>query len=136
MVVNCAGLRADEVARLGGDESFEIYPRKGEFVVFDPPGGRPLEQILLPVPTARTKGVLVFPTLDGKLVAGTTAVDQEDKDDWSVRPEAAAEILPKAVRDAPGARGGGADRRVRRPAASGSRRELRDRRRRPPVPGS
>ena len=86
--VNCAGLRADEVARLAGDDSFEIYPRKGEFLVFDPPGGEPLERILLPVPTERTKGVLVFPTLDGKVVAGPTAVDQEDKDDWSVRPEA------------------------------------------------
>ena len=31
----------------------------------------------------------MFPTLDGKVVAGPTAVDQEDKDDWSVRPEAA-----------------------------------------------
>jgi glycerol-3-phosphate dehydrogenase len=97
VVVNCAGLRADEVARMAGDASFEIYPRKGEFLVFDPPGGEPLERILLPVPTARTKGVLVFPTLDGKVVAGPTAVDQEDKDDWSVRPEAAAEIVPKAV---------------------------------------
>jgi glycerol-3-phosphate dehydrogenase len=98
LVVNCAGLRADEVASLAGDDSFAIYPRKGEFLVFDPPGGRPLEEILLPVPTARTKGVLVFPTLDDKLVAGPTAVDLEDKDDWSVRPEAAGEILPKAVR--------------------------------------
>jgi glycerol-3-phosphate dehydrogenase len=97
VVVNCAGLRTDEVARMAGDPSFEIYPRKGEFLVFDPPGGEPLERILLPVPTTRTKGVLVFPTLDGKVVAGPTAVDLEDKDDWSVRPEAAAEIVPKAV---------------------------------------
>ena len=82
---------------MAGDDSFEIYPRKGEFLVFDPPGGRALEQIVLPVPTPRTKGVLVFPTLDGKVVAGPTAVDLEDKDDWSVRPGAAAEILPKAV---------------------------------------
>jgi glycerol-3-phosphate dehydrogenase len=41
--------------------------------------------------------VLVFPTLDGKVVAGPTAVDLADKDDWSVRPEAPAEIVPKAV---------------------------------------
>ena len=34
-VVNCAGLRADEVARMAGDDSFEIYPRKGEFLVFE-----------------------------------------------------------------------------------------------------
>ncbi len=95
--VNCAGLHADEVARLVGDDSFEIYPRKGEFLVFEPPQDEPLERILLPVPTARTKGVLVFPTLDGKVVAGPTAVDQEDKHDWSVRPEAREEILPKAL---------------------------------------
>src|SRR5215213_4925587 len=97
VVVNCAGLYADDVARAFGDDSFSIYPRKGEFLVFDPPPGESLDRILLPVPTKRTKGVLVFPTIDGRVVAGPTAVDGEDKDDWSVRPEARDEILPKAV---------------------------------------
>jgi glycerol-3-phosphate dehydrogenase len=92
--VNCAGLRADEVARLAGDDSFSIYPRKGEFLVFDV---APPDHILLPVPDERSKGVLVFPTLDGKVVAGPTAIDQEDKGDWSVRPEAGNEIVPKAA---------------------------------------
>lgn len=96
LVVNCAGLRADEVARLAGDDSFEVYPRKGEFFVFDPPGGEPLERILLPVPTKRTKGVLVFPTVDGKVVAGPTARDQEDKRDRSVRANARDEVMEKA----------------------------------------
>jgi glycerol-3-phosphate dehydrogenase len=95
--VNCAGLRADEVARQVGDDGFAIYPRKGEFFVFEPPEGRPLERILLPVPTKRTKGVLVFPTVDGKVIAGPTAHDQDDKDDWSVRDEALEEVVPKAV---------------------------------------
>jgi glycerol-3-phosphate dehydrogenase len=97
VAVNCAGLAADEVARLAGDDSFAIYPRKGEFLVFDPPRGERLERILLPVPTKRTKGVLVFPTLDGKMIAGPTAVDGDDKDDWSVRSEARDEILPQAT---------------------------------------
>ena len=94
VAVNCAGLRADGVARLAGDESFGIYPRKGEFFVFEQ--AEPLERILLPVPTERTKGVLVFPTVDGKVIAGPTAVDGEDKDDWTVRPEAEAEVMAKA----------------------------------------
>jgi glycerol-3-phosphate dehydrogenase len=94
LTVNCAGLYADEVARLYGDDSFEIYPRKGEFFVFD---GIALDRILLPTPTRRTKGVLVFPTLDGKVVAGPTAVDRTDKEDWSVRPEALAEVRAKAA---------------------------------------
>jgi glycerol-3-phosphate dehydrogenase len=93
VLVNCAGLFADDVARLMGDESFAIYPRKGEFLVFD----QQIEQILLPVPSERTKGVLVFPTIDGKTVAGPTALDLQDKRDRSVRPEAREEILAKAA---------------------------------------
>jgi glycerol-3-phosphate dehydrogenase len=96
LAVNCAGLGGDAVARLAGDDSFEIYPRKGEFLVFAQPEERPLERILLPVPRHGTRGVLVFPTLDEMVVAGPTAVDQEDKDDWSVRPQARAEIVAKA----------------------------------------
>lgn len=97
VAVNCAGLEADSIARLAGDQSFSIYPRKGEFLVFDPPAGEPLERILLPVPTKRTKGVLVFPTIDGKIVAGPTAVDLENKRDWSVRATAREEIVSKAA---------------------------------------
>jgi glycerol-3-phosphate dehydrogenase len=104
-VVNAAGLYADDIARLIGDDSFEIYPRKGEFFVFELPGRQRLEKILLPVPTKRTKGVLVFPTLDGRVTTGPTAVDLTDKDDWSVRPEARDEILPKAVAQFPALEG-------------------------------
>ncbi len=93
LVIDCAGLHAHEVARLFGDDSFRIRPRKGEFLVFDVP----LERILLPVPTSRTKGVLVFPTVHGGCVAGPTAIDQDDPDDWSVRPEATREIMARAV---------------------------------------
>jgi glycerol-3-phosphate dehydrogenase len=99
--VNCAGLGADDLARWAGDDDFRIVPRKGEFFVFDPPGGEPLEQILLPVPSTHTKGVLVFPTTDRKVIAGPTAVDQMDKGDWSVRPGAAREVLERAVRLVP-----------------------------------
>jgi glycerol-3-phosphate dehydrogenase len=95
--VNCAGLHADDVARLVGDHSFAIYPRKGEFLVFAAPDSGPLRRILLPVPSARTKGVLVFPTIDGQVIAGPTAHDQEDKDDWTVRAEGRAEVLAKAL---------------------------------------
>lgn len=96
VVVNCAGLGAGSVARLAGDDSFEIYPRKGEFLVFAPARDDALERILLPVPAKGTKGVLVFPTVDGHVVAGPTAVDQRDPHDWSVRPQARDEILSKA----------------------------------------
>jgi len=41
--------------------------------------------------------VLVFPTIHGGCIAGPTAVDLEDKRDWSVRPQTRDEILPRAI---------------------------------------
>ena len=101
VVVNCAGLFADEVARMFGDDSFAIVPRKGEFLVFrdTDPG---LAEILLPVPTPRTKGILVFPTLDGHVCCGPTAVDMTDKSDWSVRDEARSTLSEQARAVLPG----------------------------------
>ncbi len=75
-----------------------VYPRKGEFLVFRPPPGAGLEQILLPVPSELGKGVLVFPTTDRLLIAGPTAREREDKRDWSVELDAAELILPAARR--------------------------------------
>ena len=96
-VVNCAGLYADTVARLAGDDVVAIFPRKGEFLVFALAPAYVPEQILLPVPSAMGKGVLVFPTLDGHVIAGPTARDREDKEDWSLEAGAAAEIIERAA---------------------------------------
>jgi glycerol-3-phosphate dehydrogenase len=97
--VNCAGLYADELASSAGDELPDVYPRKGEFLVFEAAQDPPLEQILLPVPSALGKGVLVFPTLDRRaVIAGPTAREREDKRDRSVEADAAELILAKARR--------------------------------------
>jgi len=104
-IVNCAGLFADEVARMAGDELVSVYPRKGEFLVFEGPPATALERILLPVPSALGKGVLVFPTLDGHVIAGPTARERVDKGDWSVEADAAELIIPKAVRMYPALEG-------------------------------
>jgi glycerol-3-phosphate dehydrogenase len=97
--VNCGGLHADEIARSSGDELVEVYPRKGEFLVFPAPPDPQLQEILLPVPSALGKGVLVFPTLDRRaVIAGPTAREREDKRDWSVEADAAELIVAKARR--------------------------------------
>jgi glycerol-3-phosphate dehydrogenase len=93
VVVNCAGLGADEVARGFGDDSFNIRARKGEFVVFQNPA---LTEILLPVPTPRTKGILAFPTVSGHVCCGPTVVDMDEKTDWSVRAEAREALIAQA----------------------------------------
>ncbi len=97
--VNCAGLNADALARLAGDAAVpEIYPRKGEFLVFAAAPEQPLQEILLPVPSKMGKGVLVFPTLDRRFViAGPTAREREDKGDWSVEEDARELVMERAV---------------------------------------
>ena len=78
-VVNAAGLRSDEVDRLFGHHGFTVTPRRGELIVFDKLARSLVSHILLPVPTARGKGVLVAPTVYGNVMLGPTADDLDDK---------------------------------------------------------
>ena len=83
-VINCAGLYGDLVEQaLRGTSAFAITPRKGQFVVYDKAAASLLKAVILPVPTARTKGVVLFRTVFGNLAVGPTAQDQEDRDDAS-----------------------------------------------------
>ncbi|MFF7200239.1 FAD-dependent oxidoreductase [Streptomyces sp. NPDC008141] len=78
-LVNAAGLHADELDRQLGHDTFTVTPRRGQLIVFDK-FARPLvRHILLPVPTALGKGVLVSPTVYGNVMLGPTAEDLDDK---------------------------------------------------------
>jgi glycerol-3-phosphate dehydrogenase len=82
-VVNAAGLRADAIAHMVGDRSFCIRQRKGQLYVVDPATAPPIDTILLPTPTPRTKGILIAPAAHGNLLLGPTAEDSDDPEDWS-----------------------------------------------------
>jgi glycerol-3-phosphate dehydrogenase len=79
-VINCAGLFGDEVDfLLTGARRFSIHPRKGQFAVFDKAAAGLVKTIILPVPTERTKGVVLCPTIFGNVLIGPTAEEQEDR---------------------------------------------------------
>ncbi|MDI3421575.1 FAD-dependent oxidoreductase [Streptomyces luteolus] len=78
-LVNAAGLHADTVDRMLGRTTFTVTPRRGQLVVFDKPARALVHHILLPVPTALGKGVLVAPTVFGNVLLGPTAEDLHDK---------------------------------------------------------
>ncbi len=83
-IINCAGLYGDLVEQtVRGTSAFAIIPRKGQFVVYDKAAASLLKAVILPVPTARTKGVVLFCTVFGNLAVGPTAQDQESRDDAS-----------------------------------------------------
>ena len=76
IVVNAAGLWADEISRSAGVEpEFRIKPRRGEYLLFDEDvPGKPV-RILHTVPTPITKGVYALTTVHGNLLLGPTAED-------------------------------------------------------------
>jgi glycerol-3-phosphate dehydrogenase len=92
-VVNAAGLRSDEVDRMLGHDGFTVTPRRGELIVFDKLSRPLLRHVLLPVPTATSKGVLVAPTVFGNLLLGPTAEDRGDKRDTTTSADGLASLL-------------------------------------------
>ncbi|MCD6582297.1 MAG: NAD(P)/FAD-dependent oxidoreductase [Desulfuromusa sp.] len=101
-VINCAGLYGDILDQnvLGASE-FTIKPRKGQFVVFDMAASELLGTVILPVPTERTKGIVLFPTIFGNIAVGPTAEDQEGRDDASVDKENLEALRAQAIEKVP-----------------------------------
>jgi glycerol-3-phosphate dehydrogenase len=96
-VVNAAGLHSDTVEDLFGQRRFRVRPRKGELIVYDKLARRLLRHVLLPVPTKKTKGVLVAPTVFGNVLLGPTATDIDDKDDRATTREGLDFVLGKGA---------------------------------------
>ncbi len=78
-VINCAGNNGDLVERICRQPAFEIRPRKGQFLVYDKSAASLISAIILPVPTAKTKGVVLTRTAFGNLLLGPTAEEQDDR---------------------------------------------------------
>ena len=78
-LVNAAGLHADTLDRALDHHDFTVTPRRGQLIVYDKLARNLLRHILLPVPTALGKGVLVAPTVHGNVLLGPTAENLHDK---------------------------------------------------------
>ena len=78
-VVNAAGLFSDEINARFGHTNFTVTPRRGQLIVYDKLARPLVNHVLLPVPTAKTKGVLISPTVYGNVLLGPTAEDLPDK---------------------------------------------------------
>jgi glycerol-3-phosphate dehydrogenase len=100
-VVNAAGLRADDVERCLGHDTFTVTPRRGQLIVFDKLARPLIRHILLPVPTGRSKGVLVSPTVFGNVLLGPTAEDLDDKSETATTADGIAGLLEHGRRIVP-----------------------------------
>lgn len=76
VVINAAGVRADEIAAMAGCQSYSIHPRRGTLVLFDEGAGPP-SRPAIGFPSHRyTKGGGMTPRPSGQMVGGPTAFDQ------------------------------------------------------------
>ncbi|MBC7876211.1 MAG: FAD-dependent oxidoreductase [Anaerolineales bacterium] len=95
-IVNAAGLFSDEINAHFGKSSFKVTPRRGQLIIFDKLARPLVNHVLLPVPTSKTKGVLICPTVYGNILLGPTAEDLNDKTATETTEEGLNFILGKA----------------------------------------
>ena len=79
LIINAAGVYADEINNQLSDRKLHITARKGEYMLLDKTVGDYVKSTIFQLPSKMGKGVLVTPTVHGNLLVGPTAVNVEDK---------------------------------------------------------
>jgi glycerol-3-phosphate dehydrogenase len=98
MVINAAGVFADEIAAMGDDEFFTIHPRRGAIAILDKSKGHLLSRPAgvrgnKDAKAKNTKGGGASVTPEGNLLWGPTAQEVADKEDRAVKAEDLPYIL-------------------------------------------
>ncbi|MBD5100789.1 MAG: NAD(P)/FAD-dependent oxidoreductase [Clostridiales bacterium] len=101
MVINCAGVHADDLNNMVSDKKIEIIPRKGEYMLYDKTCGYLAQRTIFQMPSKMGKGILVAPTTHGNLITGPTANDVDSKDDINTSFDGLKEVWEKSLFSVP-----------------------------------
>ncbi len=102
--INAAGMYSDVVMHKAGVRpDFKITPRRGEYYVIDRDGFT-INNVLFPVPSDISKGILVTTTLHGNTIVGPNAEEIDDRENREVTRAGLQEIWTGAMKLVPGLR--------------------------------
>ena len=98
VVINAAGVFAEDVARLAQDRFFSIHPRKGTNTILDHKASSRMNTIVSSFGTSstkkrHTKGGGLVKTIDDNTLVGPDAVETYRKEDFSTAPENVAFVF-------------------------------------------
>ena len=80
LVVNAAGVQADQVNEMINEKKFTIQPNKGEYYLLDKSQGSLVKHVIFQCPNEKGKGVLVSPTVHGNLIVGPNSIPTSEDD--------------------------------------------------------
>lgn len=87
LLINSAGLHAGDISEMAGGESFQVTPRRGDYLIFDKKCGDLVSRTIFPCPGPMGKGVLITYTTEGNILVGPTSIDTDSREDTATRQE-------------------------------------------------
>lgn len=97
IVVNAAGVYADELNNMVSEKKLRITPRRGDYILLDRAAQGHVRHTVFQLPTKYGKGVLVTPTVHGNTIVGPTAVDIDDKECTATTAQCISDIIEKSA---------------------------------------
>jgi len=109
LVINAAGVFADEIARFANDRFFSIHPKRSTNIVFDKKTGHLVSSIISLIKNFKVSfykkiDILsdgVVRTVSGNLLVGSNAVETYEKEDFSTNRDNMKTVLAKYRRTIP-----------------------------------
>lgn len=80
IIINCAGVYADDIYSYLDKPPYTINARKGEYFVLDHTNKPLVKHIIYPTPSSLGKGVLVVPTIHHNILLGPNSMQIDDKE--------------------------------------------------------
>lgn len=99
IVINAAGVFADDIAEMAGDRFYSIHPRRGTNSILDTKAGAFVHSVVtiktLQKSAGHTKGGGILHTVHHNLLVGPDAVETFEKENYATNPESITNVFKK-----------------------------------------